>query len=94
MNSYNEVLTNANEAKKILPLIGEDIRVKAMEAMSIALKENASYILEENAKDLALATDILPVMRKRLSLTKEKLFSIADDIISVSKLDSVCNKVL
>lgn len=94
MNSYEDILRNANEAKRKLPLVSEDIRIKAMIKMSEALKANADKILEANKIDLDNATNILPVMKKRLSLTREKLEAIANDIISVSNLDSVCDKVL
>lgn len=94
MSSYLDIVNNANVAKRELPLISEDIRIKAMVAMSDALKNNASAILEANKIDLENATNILPVMKKRLSLTKEKLISIADDIISVTKLPSVCNQII
>ena len=94
MNSYEDILRKANEAKRKLPLVSEDIRIKAMIKMSEALKANADKILEANKIDLDNATNILPVMKKRLSLTKEKLESIANDVVSVANLASVCDKVL
>lgn len=94
MNSYEEVLKRANIAKRELPLVDENIRIKAMLKMSEALKANSDMIIEANKIDLENATNILPVMKKRLSLTKEKLEGIANDIVSVANLESVCDKVL
>lgn len=94
MNSYEEVLKRANIAKRKLPLVDENIRIKAMLKMSEALKANSDMIIEANKIDLENATNILPVMKKRLSLTKEKLEGIANDIVSVANLESVCDKVL
>ena len=52
MNSYEDILRNSNEAKRKLPLVSEDIRIKAMIKMSEALKANADKILEANRIDL------------------------------------------
>ncbi len=94
MSNYNEIIELANKAKKGLQLSGDEARVKAMLSMAQAIKMNANKILEANKIDLENATSILPVMKKRLSLTLEKINAIADDVISVSKLESVCDKVL
>lgn len=94
MSNYIDILNNAYNAKNALASTPEELRVKAMESMSNALKENVDLILEANKLDLDKASNILPVMKKRLSLTKEKIFKIADDIIEVSKLESVTNEVL
>lgn len=94
MSSYTEVLENASKAKRLLPLVSEEIRIEAMRRMSEALKANEEEILKANKIDLDNAQNILPVMRKRLSLTHDKLFSIADDILSVASLPSVCNQTL
>lgn len=94
MNNYLDVINNACEAKKLLPLTSKENRIKAMEAISKALKENASLIIEANKIDLANALDISPVMKKRLALSVEKLNSIADDVIAVSKLDEVLGETI
>ncbi len=81
----NKLKLNTNEEKN-----------KALEAMSKALVENIDSILEANKIDLENAknNNIAPVMLKRLELTKEKIINIANDVISVSKLDDPVNKVL
>lgn len=94
MSNYNEILDLANEAKFELIKTSEDMRVKAMYAMSRAIKEKKDKILAANKIDLENANGILDVMKKRLSLTAEKIDNIADDVISVANLESVCNKIL
>lgn len=94
MSNYLDVINDANKAKFKLPLISEELRIKAMVAMSEAIKANKDLILDANKVDLENAGDIAPVMKKRLSLTAEKLEAIANDVISVANLPSVCNQVL
>ena len=92
--SWLDVVDKANEAKKKLPLTDSLQRVHAMEAMSKALISNADYILEQNKIDLANATNLSAAMLKRLTLTKEKLEAIANDVIAVSKLPDPCDQIL
>lgn len=92
--SWLDVVDKANEAKKKLPLTDSLQRVHAMEAMSKALISNADYILEQNKIDLANATNLSDAMLKRLTLTKEKLEAIANDVIAVSKLPDPCDQIL
>lgn len=94
MSNYLETVDRAYNAKKGLSLATEESRVLALRAINEALKKNIDLILLENEKDLKNAYDIPEVMQKRLSLTKEKLIKIADDVIEVANLDSVCNKTL
>lgn len=92
--SWLDVVDKANEAKKKLPLTDSLQRIHAMEAMSKALISNADYILEQNKIDLANATNLSDAMLKRLTLTKEKLEAIANDVIAVSKLPDPCDQIL
>ena len=92
--NYKDVIENANIAKKSLSNASEETKIEALKAMSKALKDNVPKILEANKLDLDNASLLMPVMRKRLALTEEKIIAIANDVISVSNLDSVCNKVL
>ena len=92
--SWLDVVDKANEAKKKLPLTDSLQRIHAMEAMSKALISNADYILEQNKIDLANATNLSAAMLKRLTLTKEKLEAIANDVIAVSKLPDPCDQIL
>ena len=86
----------AREAANSLKLNTTEEKNKALEAMSKALVNNISAILEANKIDLenAKKNNIAPVMLKRLELTEEKIKNIANDILNVMKLDDPVNKVL
>ncbi len=92
--SYIDVIDKAVNAKLPLASKTKEKRILAMEAMSKALIENKDYILEQNKQDLLNASNIADVMKKRLTLTEEKLISIANDVLTVSKLEDPTNKVL
>ncbi len=92
--SYIDVIDKAVNAKLPLASKTQEKRILAMEAMSKALIENKDYILEQNKQDLLNASNIADVMKKRLTLTEEKLISIANDVLTVSKLEDPTNKVL
>ena len=70
----------------------------ALVAISNELKkeDNIKRILNANMIDIAEAKEknISPVMIKRLELTREKIISIANDVVSVSKLDDPVGKIL
>ena len=86
----------AREAANSLKLNTTEEKNKALEAMSKALVNNISAILEANKIDMenAKKNNIAPVMLKRLELTEEKIKNIANDILNVMKLDDPVNKVL
>ena len=86
----------AREAANSLKLNTTEEKNKALEAMSKALVNNISAILEANKIDMenAKKNNITPVMLKRLELTEEKIKNIANDILNVMKLDDPVNKVL
>lgn len=86
----------AREAANCLKLNTTEEKNKALEAMSKALVNNISAILEANKIDMENAknNNIAPVMLKRLELTEEKIKKIASDILDVMKLDDPVNKIL
>lgn len=94
MSDYLNIIDKANIAKKKLALCDEKSRNMAMKAMSEALILNKDYILEQNKIDLENATNITPVMKKRLALSEEKLVSIANDVLSVASLPDPCDQIL
>ncbi len=94
MSDWKELVEKANIAKTKILLSSSEDRVNAMKKVSEALINNADYIIEQNKIDLDNATSITSVMKKRLSLTKEKLISIANDVIAVSNLPDSCNRIL
>ena len=93
---WMDQVDSARYAANKLKLNTTEEKNKALEAMSKALVDNVDAILEANKIDLENAknNNIAPVMLKRLELTKDKIINIANDIISVSKLDDPVNKVL
>lgn len=94
MKTYLEVVDAAKLASSKLELSKKENRNLALKSISEAIIKNAELILEANKIDLDNASSISPVMKKRLSLTKEKLISISNDVIEVSKLDEVVGKTL
>ncbi len=92
--SYIDVIDKAVNVKLSLASKTAEERVLAMEAMSKALISNKDYILEQNREDIKNTFNISDVMKKRLTLTESKLISIANDIITVSKLPDPTNNVL
>ncbi|MBP5446348.1 MAG: glutamate-5-semialdehyde dehydrogenase [Acholeplasmatales bacterium] len=91
---FMEQVLDARTAANSLKLKDTETRNNALLAMSEALLDNIDGILEANKIDLANAKDIPEVMVKRLELTKEKIISIAKDIVNVVKLDDPIGNIL
>lgn len=91
---FMEQVLDARTAANSLKLKDTDTRNNALLAMSEALLDNIDGIIEANKIDLANAKDIPEVMVKRLELTKEKIISIAKDIVNVVKLDDPIGNIL
>ena len=89
---------NAKAAQfEFMRLADEDktIKTKAIESIAAALKENCSYILEQNAVDVSLAKQngMSESMIDRLTLTEKRVFDISDAALSVAALEDPCGKV-
>ncbi|MBR3994295.1 MAG: glutamate-5-semialdehyde dehydrogenase [Clostridia bacterium] len=90
-----EIMQNAKLAKKAAVLLTEENKNKALEAMSEALISDTDKILSANKIDVENAKGkISDVMIDRLSLTEQRIQSMADGIIAVSKLSDPCTRVL
>ncbi|MBP9989373.1 MAG: glutamate-5-semialdehyde dehydrogenase [Ruminococcus sp.] len=90
-----EILIRACEAKSELARLTSDDKNKALLAMADALIENKDLILKENAEDVKAATGkISDVMIDRLTLTSERIDSMADGIRDVVKLPDPVGNVL
>ena len=90
---------NAKAAQfEFMRLADEDktIKTKAIESIAAALKENCSYILEQNAVDVSLAKQngMSESMIDRLTLTEKRVFDISDAALSVAALEDPCGKVV
>jgi len=87
---------SVKKASRILALKTEEEKNNALVSISNALKENADEILIENQKDLTFAKDngIKESMIARLKLSKEQIFAIAEDVLSVKNLSDPIGEVI
>lgn len=86
---------NAVSAKKDLQKLNSEEKNKAIEVMATCLLEDFETILSENRIDVENATGtISDVMLDRLSLTKERIISMADGMREVMKLPNPNGKIL
>ncbi len=90
-----EILKSARSAWKSLPQLTEEKKNSVLIAMAEKLRENCDAILEANKLDVEKSKEIISdVMRDRLSLTKERVFAMADGIEDVAKLADPIGRVL
>ena len=86
-----ELIALTDLSRKSLPSIEqEETRVSALRAIAKALVENEDTILKANAYDVSVAREkgVREAMIDRLSLTKEKLATIAEAVNAVADLPS------
>lgn len=91
---WMEQVDNAVVAANNLKLTTTEQRNMALEALSKALINNMEYILKANKEDMDNAEQLSNVMKKRLELTKEKIESIASDVLHVKDLEDPINNIL
>ena len=86
----------AKAASRSLALIDTRVKDRALAAMAVALKENASYIMNENKKDLALAKKkgLSPALIDRLTLSQKRIASMADSLYQIAKLKDPVGEVI
>lgn len=97
-----ETLTNleamgalAKQAERALRITGEAEKTKALELIAEALIRRTPEILKANEKDLSAARGVLaPSMIDRLTLTAERIGSMADAVITVSKWKDPVGRIL
>lgn len=90
-----EIMQKAKLAKKAAVLMTEETKNKALEAMSEALISDTDKILSANKIDVENAKGkISDVMIDRLSLNRQRIQSMADGILAVSKLPDPCARVI
>lgn len=95
MNSIiDNIIDNIKNAKSAnrFPIINQQ-RNSVLSSLAENLIEESPAILEENAKDLALMSKEDPKY-DRLLLSRDRIKDIANDIISVSSLESPIGKIL
>lgn len=92
MTNINEILATVQAASCELPLLTDQQVNNFLLALADKTTEQASDLLKENAKDLALMAESDP-RYDRLKLTKERLCSIADGLRQVAALQSPLGKI-
>ena len=92
----NEMGKKAKSASLALLRLDADTKSKGLCAVSAALKNNVETILKENKKDVDafIAKGGSSAMVDRLTLTKERIFDIADSVLKVNDLPDPVGEVL
>ena len=91
--SLDEVFIRVREASRKLNLLSDDKINRVLQELAEKTLASTGQLLKENQKDL----DRMPAADPkydRLQLTTERIRSIADDILNVSRLKSPLGKVL
>ncbi len=88
------LLKKAKESVKALNLISAEEKNNALLSMANQLIIDKELILKENAIDVKNATHLSKVMLDRLTLTSERINSIADGIRQVALLPDPVHRVL
>lgn len=91
-----EQLQQAKLACRKMQNIDKETKIKALEAISANLLKNIDYIVEENKKDIACAKDngISEAMVDRLLLNRQRVESIAGDVLKVANLHDCIGEVI
>ena len=95
MSYLIECGVNAKKASKVLnSLTDEQINI-ALKRVATLIRENAQFIKEENAKDIALATEkgATPAYIDRLTLTDSVIEAMAEGVEQVADLTSPRNTI-
>ena len=95
MSTTQEILEAAKAAKKILRQASKEAINNALTLMADALTENSATILEANAIDVCKARGtVSDVMIDRLTLTPERIRSMAEGIREIVKLPTPLGEVM
>lgn len=91
-----QILKNAKKASREMMLVTTYQKNQALIKISEALKEHVLDILAENSKDMINAQNnhMSEAMKDRLLLTKERVYSIADDVLKLVDLDDPIGEVM
>ncbi|MBE0466003.1 MAG: aldehyde dehydrogenase family protein, partial [Candidatus Desulforudis sp.] len=91
-----EKASRAREASRMLAYLSTDVKDRALEAMAAALLENASVILEANARDIAAgeARGLSRALLDRLLLTESRIRDMADGLGVIINLPDPVGEVL
>lgn len=90
-----QILENAKSAWKSIPHLSEDKKNEVLKSMAQKLRLHCDNILSANKIDVDKANGIIgDVMLDRLTLTKERIFAMADGILDVAKLPDPVGRIL
>lgn len=96
MGSYiEEIAVRAKEASKQVAVLGTSQRNRALCAVAQALKDQAAYLMEENAKDVAIAREkeMKESLIDRLQLTQGRIEGMAEGLVQVAELDDPIGEI-
>ena len=90
------IAIKAKAASRELALIGTKVKNRALIAMAEALKNNASYIIRGNEKDLRRARTkaLSSAFIDRLSLSRDRITAMADSLYEIAKLKDPVGEVI
>ena len=96
MDTLEEMGVQAQAAKPILQKLGTDKKNDVLKAAARKLTENSSRILLANEKDVETArkNGMNPGLIDRLTLTKERIFGMADGLTQLAALEDPIGEVL
>ncbi len=90
-----DILKKAKAQKQLVASLNGEQRNLALIKMAESLKANCDEIISANALDIENAKDkISPVMIDRLTLTKERIFAMADAVVDVTRLPDPVGEVI
>ena len=90
-----EILKGAKNAWKSLSPLSCEKKNAVLVSMAEKLKEHCDHILAANKIDLEKSKSVIgEVMLDRLTLTKDRVFAMADGILDVAKLPEPVGKIL
>lgn len=90
-----EILKGAKNAWKTLAPLSSEKKNAVLYSMAEKLKENCDNILSANKIDVEKAQGVIgEVMLDRLTLTKDRVYAMADGIVNVAKLPDPVGNIL
>jgi glutamate-5-semialdehyde dehydrogenase len=92
----SKIARAAKSASRLLALTTTQEKGRALQLMARALVSQSSYIIRENAKDLALAhsAKYAPALIDRLTLNEKRIKAMADAVLETAKLKDPIGDVL
>ncbi|TAH17285.1 MAG: glutamate-5-semialdehyde dehydrogenase [Cytophagales bacterium] len=91
--SFHSIFKQAQQASRKISLLEESKTNQILKDLATLAVANTSFIVEENAKDLAKMDETDPKY-DRLKLTPKRIADIAEDILNVSRLPSPLGKIV